>query len=137
MGKFFLKILFPPVVSVPKSSRVMGIILRYVCWGTHGPPPPPGTPAADQPTHLPSPPPPPLQTPTSFRTRFGVEIRPGRPARGLHLLRKLRTSTTAKYLVPRIPLFGNCRVAAHGGQLQVIKALLKAWRELQHIQRSL
>ena len=41
MGKFFLKILFTPVVCVQNDQCVMGIILRYVSWGTHGPPPPP------------------------------------------------------------------------------------------------
>ena len=32
MGTFFLKKSF---------TRVLGIILRYVCWGSHGPPPTP------------------------------------------------------------------------------------------------
>ena len=32
MAKFFLKIFFTPFVY---DQRVMGIILRYVCWGTH------------------------------------------------------------------------------------------------------
>ena len=78
MGKFFLKKIFTPVVYVPNDQRVMGIIWRYVRWGTHGPPPPPppGTPAADLPTHLP-----PLQTPKSFRTRLGVKIRTGHSPR--------------------------------------------------------
>ena len=40
MGKFFLKI-FPLVVYIQNDKRVMGIILRYVCWDT---PPPPGEP---------------------------------------------------------------------------------------------
>ena len=35
MGKFFLKIFFTPFVYVHNDQRVMGIILRYVCWGTH------------------------------------------------------------------------------------------------------
>ena len=39
MGNFFLKI-FSPVVYIQNEQRVMGIILRYVCWGI--PPPPPG-----------------------------------------------------------------------------------------------
>ena len=42
MGKFFLKN-FSPVVYIQKKQRVMGIILRYVCWGI--PPPPLGSPA--------------------------------------------------------------------------------------------
>ena len=42
MGKFFLNF-FPPVVYIQNDQCVMGIILRYVCWGT--PPPPPGSPA--------------------------------------------------------------------------------------------
>ena len=40
IGNFFLKISFTPFVYVPNDQRVMGIILRYVCWGTHGPPTP-------------------------------------------------------------------------------------------------
>ena len=40
-------------------------------------PPPPGTPAADRPTHLNTPPP--LQTPNTFRTRLESWIRTGRP----------------------------------------------------------
>ena len=47
MGNFF-GIFFTPVVYIQNDQRVMGIILRYVCWGTHRPPPPPpGSPAAD------------------------------------------------------------------------------------------
>ena len=47
MGNF-LGIFFTPVVYIQNDQRVMGIILRYVCWGTHRPPPPPpGSPAAD------------------------------------------------------------------------------------------
>ena len=46
MGNFF-RIFFTPVVYIQNDRRVMGIILRYVCWGTHQPPPPPGSPAAD------------------------------------------------------------------------------------------
>ena len=38
---------FTPVVYVPNDQRVMGIILRYVCWGTHRPPPPPPGEACD------------------------------------------------------------------------------------------
>ena len=41
MGTFFLKN-FPLVVYIQNDKRVMGIILRYVCWDT---PPPPGSPA--------------------------------------------------------------------------------------------
>ena len=58
----------------------MGIILRYVCWGTHRPPP--GGPAADRPTRRPprfgstkgggrGPPPPPLQPPKLSNTPRG------------------------------------------------------------------
>ena len=51
MGKFFeIEIFLTPVVYIQNDQRVMGIILRYVCWGTHRPPPPPGSPAADCPT---------------------------------------------------------------------------------------
>ena len=39
MGKIFRKKI-PPVVYIQNDQRVMGIILRYVCWGTHRPPPP-------------------------------------------------------------------------------------------------
>ena len=40
--KTFLKnIPPPPFVYVQNDQRVMGILLRYVCWGTHQPPPPP------------------------------------------------------------------------------------------------
>ena len=35
MGKFFSENVFTPVVYVRNDERVMGIILRYVCWGTH------------------------------------------------------------------------------------------------------
>ena len=42
----FLEFFFTPVVYIQNDQRVMGIILRYVCWGTHRPPPPPGSPAA-------------------------------------------------------------------------------------------
>ena len=55
MGKFFLKTFFTPAVYVQNDQRATGIILRYVCWGIRGPPPPPGTPVADRP----NPPPPP------------------------------------------------------------------------------
>ena len=34
MGKFFPKI-FTPFVYAQNDQRIMGIILRYVCWGTH------------------------------------------------------------------------------------------------------
>ena len=42
MGKFFLNFFSPSCVYSIKQ-RVMGIILRYVCWGIH--PFPPGSPA--------------------------------------------------------------------------------------------
>ena len=35
MGKLFLK-KFTPLVYAQNDQRVMGIILRYVCWGTQG-----------------------------------------------------------------------------------------------------
>ena len=54
MGKFFLKNFFSSLVHIQNYQRVMGIILRYVCWGTHRPPPPPPrSPAADRPTRRP------------------------------------------------------------------------------------
>ena len=53
MGKFFLKKKFTPIVDFENDQRVMGIILRYACWGTHRPPPPPGSLAADRPTRQP------------------------------------------------------------------------------------
>ena len=52
-NRIFLKKNFTPFVYIQNHPRVMGIILKYVCWGTHlppPPPPPPGTPAADCPT---------------------------------------------------------------------------------------
>ena len=68
MDKFFETIFTPPLY-VQSDWRVMRIILRYVRWGTHRPPPPPGgTPAADRPTHLP-----PIRTPKSSRTRLRVQ----------------------------------------------------------------
>ena len=39
MDNFFSK-KFSPVVYIQNDQRVMGIILRYVCWSP--PPPPPG-----------------------------------------------------------------------------------------------
>ena len=41
MGKNFLKFFFTPLAHIQNDQCVMGIILRYVCWGTHRPPPPP------------------------------------------------------------------------------------------------
>ena len=47
MGNFFGIFFTPVVISyffgvfLQNDQRVMGIILRYVCWGTHRPPPPP------------------------------------------------------------------------------------------------
>ena len=90
MGKFFLKKIFTSHVHIQNDQRVMGIILRYVCWGTHRPPP--GGPAADRPTRRPprfgstkggegSPPPPfgggwgsppPPYSPPNCRTPLGV-----------------------------------------------------------------
>ena len=43
MGKFFFENFFTPFVHIQNDQRVMGIILRYVCWGTP-PPLPPGEP---------------------------------------------------------------------------------------------
>ena len=40
-------------VYIQNDQRVMGIILRYVWWGTHRPPPP-RSPAVDRPTRRPS-----------------------------------------------------------------------------------
>ena len=51
MGKIFLQKLFTPLVYTHNDQRVMGIILRYVCWGTHRPPR--GSPAADRLTRQP------------------------------------------------------------------------------------
>ena len=33
--KKILKKIFTPLLYVQNDQRVMGIILRYVCWGTH------------------------------------------------------------------------------------------------------
>ena len=49
MGK--IEIFFTPIVYIQNDQRVMGIILRYVFWGTHRAPP--GGPAADRPTRRP------------------------------------------------------------------------------------
>ena len=38
MGNFFSEPFFAPLVYV---QGVMGIVLSYVCWGTHRPPLPP------------------------------------------------------------------------------------------------
>ena len=35
MGKFFLKNFFTPFLYVQNDQRVMGLILSFVCWGTH------------------------------------------------------------------------------------------------------
>ena len=43
MGNFFFKN-FTPLVQIQNDQCVMGISVRYVCWGTHRPPPPPGSP---------------------------------------------------------------------------------------------
>ena len=53
MGKYFLKNFFTPFVYVQNDQRVMGFILTYVCWVPTDPPL--GTPAADRPTHPPTP----------------------------------------------------------------------------------
>ena len=43
MGNFF-RIFFTPPVYIQMISVSWGSFLRYVCWGTHQPPPPPGEP---------------------------------------------------------------------------------------------
>ena len=64
-------------MHIQNDQYVMGIILRYVCWGTHRPPP--GGPTADRPTRRPprfgstkgggrGPLPPPLQPPKLSHT---------------------------------------------------------------------
>ena len=40
MGQFFDK-KFTPLLYAQNDQHVIGIILRYVRWGTHRPPPPP------------------------------------------------------------------------------------------------
>ena len=35
MGNFFLQKFCTAFVYVQNDQRVMGIMLRYVCWGTH------------------------------------------------------------------------------------------------------
>ena len=42
---------FTPVVYVRNDQRVMGIILGYVCWGTHQPPRRPLRPPPPSPKH--------------------------------------------------------------------------------------
>ena len=58
------QISFTPVVCVQNDQRVMGIIMRYVCWGT--PPPPRPSWGAWQLTGQPTYPPPPLPDPQKF-----------------------------------------------------------------------
>ena len=41
MDKIFFENFFTPVLYIQNDQRVVGIILRCVCWGTHRPPPPP------------------------------------------------------------------------------------------------
>ena len=72
MGSLFLKKFFTPHVYVQNDQRVMGIILRYVCWGTHRYPP--GAPAADWPT-----PPPP--DPPKFSHMWGSIFEQANPLR--------------------------------------------------------
>ena len=89
MGNFFEKF-FIPLVHIQNDQCVMGIILRYLYWGTHRPPL--GGPAADRPTGRPlrfgstkgggrGPPPPlrrgvgvppPPYSPPNCRTALGV-----------------------------------------------------------------
>ena len=89
MGNFFEKF-FTPLVHIQNDQCVMGIILRYLCWGTHRPPPPPlGGPAADRPPRRPPTfgstkggggvPPPPLQPPKLSNTPRGHTLAGGRP----------------------------------------------------------
>ena len=40
-GNNFFGNFFTPLMYVQNDQRVMGIILRYVCWSTHRPPTPP------------------------------------------------------------------------------------------------
>ena len=67
-GQIFSENFFTPVVYVPNDQRVMGIILRYVCWGTYQPLL--GSLVPDLPTHL-SPPPP--SDPQKFSHPVGVQ----------------------------------------------------------------
>ena len=88
MGNFFEKI-FTPLVHIQNDQCVMGIILRYVCWGTHRPPPPWGGGAvADRPTRRPPRfgstkggwvPFPPLQPPKLSHTPRGHTLAGGGP----------------------------------------------------------
>ena len=72
MGKFFLNV-FTPVVYVPNDQRVMGIILRYVCWGTHRPPPWGARCLTSRPTH------PPPRPPTVLAPGWGLEFEQAAP----------------------------------------------------------
>ena len=80
MGKKFFGKIFTPIVYIQNDQRVMGIVLRYVCWGTHRPPA--WSPAAHRPTRRPprfgstkgggrGPPPPPY-SPQNGCTPLGV-----------------------------------------------------------------
>ena len=82
MDKFFFKKVFLPVVYIQNDQRVMAIILRYVCWGTHRPPPPLGEPDAPTPKVWVNqggrePPPPP--TPKQLHTPRGHTLAGGSP----------------------------------------------------------
>ena len=101
MGKCFFEKSLTPLVHIQNDQCVMGIILRYVCRGTHRPPP--GGPAADRPTRrpprfgstkagggVPSPPPPwggwgppPLSPPKLSHTPRGHTLAGGAP-RAVH-----------------------------------------------------
>ena len=90
---------FFPVVYIQNDQRVMGIILRYVCWGyppDPPPPPAPGSPAADRPTRRPSRfgstrGQPPLQPLKRLHTPWGHALAGGSPC-GNVLLRNIEAS---------------------------------------------
>ena len=99
---------------VQNDQRVMGIILRYVFWGTHRPPL--GTPAADGPTHLPPPPPsPPSRLPKVFAPSWGLEFEQAAPvglALTTHLLPPLQTSLV-QFRAPENSDNSNSTAAIH------------------------
>ena len=79
ISKFFLKNNFSPVVYVQNDQRVMGIILRYLCWFTHRPPWGARR-LTGRPTYPPSAPPPlPSRPPKVFAPGWGLEFEQAAP----------------------------------------------------------
>ena len=112
----------------------MGIILRYVCWGTHRPPPPPGSLAADRPTRRPprfgstkggGRGPPPLQPPKLSHTPRGHTLAGGPRGGGLRLYRMVPTANQ-HYGTPPPPCFtAMCWTILHFGPVNAL--IFSSW----------